>query len=99
MRKRERNIEKRTFNDRVADTFEGSKEIFLDVPKLVFIGNRELSIENYKGICEYTESLLTVETKPCRIRLEGSALEVKSITGEMLYVTGEISRIEFLKEA
>ena len=98
MRKREKKENRRGINDRIADSFEGSKEVFLDVPKLTLIGNKEVSIENYKGICEYTESQLIIETKPCRICLEGDALEVRTISDEQIYIAGSISQIRFIKE-
>ena len=97
MRKKTKSENRPKLRDRIADSFEVSKEVFLDVPKLTMIGNRELCIENYKGICEYTDKLLIIEAKPCRIRLEGSDLEVKTITEELIYVTGEFLRIEFFE--
>ncbi len=98
-RKKVENKEKQSLGERIADSFESSKEILLDVPRLVFLGNRELTIENYKGIIEYTDMHLVLETNPERLKIEGRNLEVKTITQELLYVTGKISRVEFRKEA
>lgn len=97
-RKKAENNEKQSLSERFADSFESSKEILLDVPRLVFIGNRELTVENYKGIIEYTDTCLVLETNPDRLKIEGSSLEVKTITQELLYITGKIKRIEFRRE-
>lgn len=89
-------MEKLTARERLADSVDVSKELILDVPKLVFIGNREVAIENCKGISEYTESRILVEGKSYRLRLEGAKLEVKTITEDMLCVSGKIKKLEFV---
>ena len=98
-RKKDASEEKTGLREHVANSFESSKEILLDVPRLVFIGNKEITIENYRGIVEYTDTLLVLETNPNQIRIEGKNLEVKTITQEMLYVKGIFCKIEFRKEA
>ena len=81
--------EKPTARERLADSVDVSKELILDVPKLVFIGNRE-------GISEYTENRILVEGKAYRLCLEGAKLEVKTITEDMLCVSGKIKKLEFV---
>lgn len=98
MRKKEKKDDKRSFRERFADSFEVSKEIFLDVPKLVFLGDRELTIENYKGFVEYTDTVLVLETNSCRLKIDGENLEVGTISTEMLYIKGIIHKVEFRKE-
>lgn len=83
---------------RVANSLEVSKEIILDSAKIVFVGNRELTVENYKSIVEYTEDCIVVETNPHRLRLCGSELEIRSIAREMLFITGRLSSLEFIGE-
>lgn len=89
---------KSTIREKVADSLDASKEIVLDVPKLVFIGNREVVVENYKSIVEYTDKKIALEANPCGLRLLGEDLEIKSITREMLYITGKIVKTEFGRE-
>lgn len=89
---------KATIRERVADSLDASKEVILDFAHLEFIGNREVTVENYKSIAEYTEKQIIVETNPHRIKLCGSDLEIKSIAREMLYITGKISAVEFKRE-
>ncbi len=85
--------------EKFADRLDISKEIILDSAKIVFIGNREVTVENYKSIVEYTETKIILETKPHRLKFEGNNLEVKTITREMLYIMGKISKLEFQREA
>ena len=98
-KRREKAENRPSLRGRIADSVDASREVFLDVTRIIIIGKGEISIENYKGIVEYTAERIILEAKPRRIRLSGSGLEVKSITDEMLYVAGDILAVEFLKEA
>ncbi len=98
-RKKDASEERTGLREHIANSFESSKEILLDVPRLIFIGNKEITIENYRGIVEYTDTLLVLETNPHQIRIEGRNLEVKTITQEMLYIKGFFYKVEFREEA
>lgn len=98
MKRKNKENEKITMRQRVADSLDMSKEVILDVPKLVFIGNHEVAVENYKSIMEYTDTKIVLEAKPCVLRFTGQELELKSMAREMIFVTGKINKLEFVKE-
>lgn len=98
MRRKNKEKEKPTLRQRVADEMEVSKEVILDVPKIVFIGDREAVVENYKSIAEYTDTMIVLEANPKRLRFAGQNLEIKSITREMLFICGKIAKMDFVKE-
>ncbi len=87
-----------TLRERAANVLDASKEIVLDVPKIVLLGNREAVIENYKAISDYTGERICVESNPVGMRIAGADLEIRSITRETLFITGKIEKIEFGKE-
>lgn len=97
-KKRAEKGEKQSLREKIADSFEASKEIVLDVPKIVMIGNREAVIENYKGISEYTPQRIVLEANPRSVRITGEELEIKSVTQEMIFVAGVIDSMGFVKE-
>lgn len=98
MRKSVKTGRKPTAREKIAEAADVTKELILDVPKLVFIGNREAAIENCRGISEYTERKIVVEAKRYRICIEGAELTVKTITDDMLCITGIITKTEFVGE-
>lgn len=99
MRKRRKEeSEKLTLRQKIANSFDASKEVILDVPKIELLGNSEAVIENYKGIVEYTPEKIVLEANPCQIGICGEKLEIKCVTQEMLFVSGVIDSIGFLKE-
>ncbi len=91
--------EKPNFKEKLAESLGASKEVILDMPRIIFIGNRELTVENYKSIGEYTDRLIVLETNPHRLKIIGAELEIKSIARELIYITGKVSAVEFKREA
>jgi len=87
-----------SLREKFADGFETSKEIVLDIPKIVMLGNREMVVENYKGIIEYTPGKITLDANPKGIKVLGNNLEIKSVSQEMLLISGEIENTGFVKE-
>ena len=88
--------EKRNLKKTVIGAFELPKEIVYNLPILSLIGNEELSLENYKGVIEYSEERLRFNTSIGVLRIEGKKLFIKQITAESVAVTGVIGKIEFL---
>ncbi len=100
MRKKDRkqNQEKATLREKMAQSLDASREVILDAVKLTMIGNREMTVENYKSIAEYTESKIILIANPHRVIISGRDLEIKSLARELLYITGHVFDLEFKKE-
>ena len=88
-------LSKNKIRERIADTVDISKDIILDTSLIKMTGSKEVIIENYKGILEYTSSCIRIKTNPQKIKISGTSLEIGTITDEMLYIFGNIASIEF----
>ncbi len=84
------------FKYNVSEVFELPKDIVLDLPKIIMIGNLELHVSNHKGIIEYTNEILRINSNIGIIRIEGVNLELKTILSEEIIVTGNIEKIEII---
>jgi len=73
------------------------KEIVMNIPKLTMVGNRDMIIENYKGIIEYDNARIRVNTGAGVIKITGSRLLIKEITSEDVIICGDINGLEFIK--
>ncbi|MBO5453458.1 MAG: sporulation protein YqfC [Clostridia bacterium] len=82
--------------EKLAEKSGMPREIVLNYPKLTLIGNNELEIENYKGIIEYSDTLIRLNTYLFMFRIEGSELEISSVTTDFISVRGKIKGIEML---
>lgn len=97
-KRKQKTAEKPSLKEKMAESLGASKEVILDVPRLIFIGNRELTVENYKSIGEYSENLIVLETNPHKLKIRGAELEIRSIARELIYITGKVSAVEFKME-
>lgn len=72
------------------------KDICMGVMKVTLTGNREAWIENYRGILEYTESLILLQGKTCQVCFEGSGLSVDYYTNEDMKISGCINCVRYI---
>lgn len=96
-RVKEQKPPKPKMKEKVAEVLELPKEVVLNIPKLTMLGAGNLVIENYKGIIEYDDSKIRVNTGTGMIRITGERLFIKEITSEDIMVDGEIKSLEFIK--
>lgn len=93
----EQTEEKSTLREKFADGIDISKEVILDVVLVNLIGDRELTIENYKSIMEYSDTCIVIKAKPYNVKVIGAGLEIRNINRELLYITGRIYDFSFLR--
>lgn len=75
----------------------------LDLPKDILygavivraLGPFEVYIENYKGIMEYTDNRIRIQTKNCKLEIIGKKLFIAYYTNEEMKVTGMIQTINY----
>ena len=80
----------------MADAVNMPKDVVLGVPIITLTGQVELLIENYRGILEYTDQLIRVQTKSGQIRVQGKRLQIAYYTNDEMKVTGHIQSVEYL---
>ena len=81
----------------ISDVLEIPKDILLDLPKITFIGNLQVNIENHKGIIEYSNETIRVKMKDGIIKVLGMDLIIKTIISEEIIISGKIASIDFYK--
>ena len=91
-----RDKRKATFIDNV---LELPKEVTTNMPKLTIVGFNELLIENYKGILEYEDFNIRVNTYIGIINISGFDLELNQMTEDDIFVNGRIESIELEKNS
>lgn len=75
----------------------------LDLPKdLMFgavivtaTGNREIYVENYKGILEYSDEKIKLQTKTCYLTISGRNLVISYYTNDEMKIVGFIQGIRY----
>lgn len=70
-------------------------DVFTSACVLTVTGRYRILIENYKGIIEYTESRIRIQTKQCVLMVAGSDLRIAFFTDEEMQIEGRIHCIEY----
>jgi sporulation protein YqfC len=70
-------------------------DVLAGAPIITATGRNELCLENYKGIIEYNGNLIKVQTKLCKICIEGKQLNILYFTEDEMRITGYIQAIYY----
>ena len=99
MRKKNKEVRdapKKRIKEKMVDGFDLPKEILLNIPKIIMFGNKSIVVQNYKGILEYEDGRVKINTGSGIIRISGNRILIKEINTEVISVEGVIKAIEFL---
>ncbi len=80
----------------IAEMLELPKDIVLDLPKIIMVGNLQVYIENHKGIIEFTDNKVRINTKNGTLCITGKNLILKNIVLEEIIIVGEINQVDFI---
>lgn len=86
---------KKKFRENISDMFDLPKDTFVDLPKIILTGNREIYVENYRGILEYTDSIIRLNIGANALKVCGEELDIRAIGEEDITLNGTIASIEF----
>ncbi len=97
--RRDKNIkkEKKNWNlkESMIESLQLPKDLMLGMPIVTVTGFHEAYIENYKGILEYSEEMILLQTKTCQIEIQGEKLHIMYYTNDEMKVEGMISSIQY----
>jgi len=78
----------------IDDILEMPKEISSGIPKITMLGFEEMLIENYKGILEYEELYIRINTHIGVINIVGRDFNLKNLNEDDILITGVFEKIE-----
>ena len=81
------------FLERAAEVFDLPADAVAGVPRLELVGDRELRVENHKGILAYGSEEIHVSGGVFLVKISGEDLELRTMTGLELLITGKIHQI------
>ena len=93
--KTEKVIAKKSFRESLSERFKLPSDMLAGAPIIMSTGKHQLVLENYKGIIEYTGNLIRVQTKTCKICIEGKKLNIDYFTNDEMRISGNIEAIRY----
>ena len=79
---------------RLDKILEIPEEVYTNVPKITITGFSEIILENYKGILEYEEFLVRINTHVGIISINGYQLTLENMTNDDIKVKGKIEGLD-----
>ncbi|MBE7052874.1 MAG: sporulation protein [Ruminococcaceae bacterium] len=70
-------------------------EIILNTPKMTVEADEKIRIENFKGLVEYTDKFICINTNTFTIKIEGELLNIGYMTKEEICILGSIKNINY----
>ncbi|MCL1859648.1 MAG: YabP/YqfC family sporulation protein [Oscillospiraceae bacterium] len=87
--------DKKYKTDRLAEALSFPQGTFKNFPTIQIRGNREITIDGCTGLLSYEEENILLETKYCRININGRTLTLSNLTKSVLAIRGFIKNVEF----
>ena len=78
---------------KIAQKLNIPEDISDGLPIVTVTGQCEVYVENYRGIIEYENNCIKLQTKVCRICFTGKNLEIVYYTNTDMKITGQLENI------
>lgn len=80
---------------RLDEILDIPNEVSTNIPKITVMGFEKIYIENHKGILEYQDFFIRLNTYIGIININGFDLKLEEMTSDDIMVTGKIDSIDF----
>lgn len=78
----------RKLSEFIADTMRMPKDVVMDLPRVSVCGDREIYIENHKGLVEYTNSDIRIKMRGGIMRVSGVSLRIIVMEYDRIVING-----------
>lgn len=76
-----------------ADVLDLPQDVVFDLPRLTMIGDRQLYIENHRGVLHFSSEKLQLALPNGRLEVTGSGLVIRGIWSEEVFIEGVITNV------
>ena len=81
--------------EQMSEALNLPKDLTLGAVILTITGKHEAYVENYMSLIEYTEKLIRIQTRTCKLEICGAQLEIVYYTNEEMKIAGEIQEVKY----
>ncbi len=87
--------EEQNFRKMFTEVFDLPRDLVLNLPRIIIIGNTQFYVENHKGISEYSEGRIRIKITGGELCVSGLDLLVKNVYTDEILIEGKIDQIDF----
>lgn len=88
-------MKRQEWKEKAAEMSGVPKDVAMGFPILTITGTNDLCVENYRGMTEYTDQIIRLQSKSGQIKITGKKLEVIYYTNDEMKIHGHIRTIEY----
>lgn len=88
-----RQIKKR-LHKLTASWLDMPEDVVFELPRLTLIGDRQLYIENHRGVINFSEDVLRLALSKGELEINGEQLIIRTIWTDEVFVEGVIKGIQ-----
>ncbi|MDR0268983.1 sporulation protein YqfC [Paenibacillus sp.] len=71
------------------------QDVLQDLPRITMVGNKELSVENHRGVRYFSENRMILSLSEGLLEVEGSGLMIRAILPQEVMIEGIIVNIKY----
>jgi sporulation protein YqfC len=81
--------------EKILDKLDFPSDILLDLPKIIVVGNREITIENHRGIIFFETNMVKINSRIGSIIIRGKGFEILFIAETSIIMSGIFEGISY----
>ena len=85
----------KSVGEAVAEAWGIPKDVAMDAPHISISADREVYIENHKGIISFSDEGIVLASKSGEIVILGTKLSINRMTSELILIEGFIKSVGF----
>lgn len=85
------------FSEFLAENFSMPKDVMMDLPRVSICGDKEIYIENHKGLLEYSDNMIRLKMNDGIINVSGTGLRIIIIEQERMVINGVLENVNYEK--
>ncbi len=86
---------RKSMGDAAAKAWGVPADAVINLPRLVISGDREIYIENHRGILGYTDTEIRISSAAGILRICGRGLVISRIQPENIFISGRFKSVEY----
>ena len=86
---------RKKLSERVAEAWGVPKDVIMDMPRITVTGDREIYIENHRGIAGFDENSISISSGIGKITVYGERLTISAVRQEDVLISGSFKKIEY----
>lgn len=83
------------WKEEIVESLELPKDLVYGAVMVTITGRGEVLVENYRGILEYNQTHIRLQTKTCRLLIQGKNLHIVYYTNEEMKITGIVDSVVY----